>query len=469
MLGLIFQALAIPAPAMAQSVQVDCAEGSLYSDQNGTTWKRVNGQWVHWSGTWKQFPADASCAPQSASVPAAPASSTAATTASKEYVSETYSDGTIVSASTSINKTWKYKNTGSSAWSGYSVVMTENPGQFGGGGVWAAPVVQPGQVAELTVSLTTPSENGVKIAYFELRDNGGKPVGNKFWVKLLVVGGTNPIPQIPRSYPSGSQPALQFAGNCQTSVTTSSWTLCVNGVPVVVTPQPGGWGTIPGGAEYAPLTVCSGLGVCKITTQNRLARPAAGLPAASEIIDTQNGWTKYSYSLAIAATAGMMVENVTIYSGATGYLVTAPTKLGYLTVLRYVSVFSFSAQGVMYLEWAFVPNTPYESVPAVAAPAASVAAALATLPLESRKIDLGGGYSLLVTSEPGGCWTLEISPDPLGKKYRFCRDYPGSDGLNELTYAVGLLAADLATKPGLGSLYQGVVAVWEGLKKIVIR
>src|SRR5574340_860590 len=108
----------------------------------------------------------------------------------------TIPDGTKVAAGSSFTKTWKFKNTGTCPWQGYSL-------NFSNGDRMGAPDSAPvqgtaaGEFVNISVNLVAPSQDGSYTGFFELQDQSGEvvPIGleNTFWVKIVVgAGGVDP-------------------------------------------------------------------------------------------------------------------------------------------------------------------------------------------------------------------------------------------------------------------------------------
>lgn len=104
----------------------------------------------------------------------------------------TIPDGTKVEAGKSFTKTWKFKNTGTCPWSGYTLVF------FSGDRMSApdsAPVPQTlsGKEVDVSVDLVAPTRDGAYTGNFELRDEQGNVVligmEKIFWVKIVVGAG----------------------------------------------------------------------------------------------------------------------------------------------------------------------------------------------------------------------------------------------------------------------------------------
>jgi uncharacterized protein YkwD len=100
-----------------------------------------------------------------------------------------YPDNTRLTAGENFTKTWKFKNSGTCKWTNYTVAFISGDKMDAPDSV-AVPETEAGAEAEVSVSLTAPSEDGAYTGNFELRDANGKviPLGieKSFWVKILV-------------------------------------------------------------------------------------------------------------------------------------------------------------------------------------------------------------------------------------------------------------------------------------------
>ncbi len=132
----------------------------------------------------------------------------------------TIPDGTKVEAGASFVKTWKFKNTGTCPWTGYTLAFASGDRM---GAPDSAPVPQTlsGKEVNVSVDLVAPSQDGDYTGNFELRDEKGKVVliglEKTFWVKIKVgAGGIGSTPI------SGSTPAT--GGSTPVSATSTGTT-----------------------------------------------------------------------------------------------------------------------------------------------------------------------------------------------------------------------------------------------------
>ena len=104
----------------------------------------------------------------------------------------TYPDGTVVAAGQGFTKTWRFKNTGSCAWTtGYQLVFASGT-KMGGPDAINFPVgVKIGETVDLSVGLIAPTEPGNYTGYWQFESASGVKFGSgpnsqPFWVKITV-------------------------------------------------------------------------------------------------------------------------------------------------------------------------------------------------------------------------------------------------------------------------------------------
>jgi hypothetical protein len=113
------------------------------------------------------------------------------------FVSDvTYPDFTHVAPNQTFVKTWRLRNIGSCSWnSNYLLIFDHGDGLGVTSGYTqqlTSNVVNPGQMVDLTVNLTSAAASGTYTGYWRLRDPGGvlfgiTPGGGTFLVKVIVV------------------------------------------------------------------------------------------------------------------------------------------------------------------------------------------------------------------------------------------------------------------------------------------
>ena len=107
-----------------------------------------------------------------------------------QFVSETYTDGSVVSPGAVFIKTWTYKNLGPCTWNqDYKLIY----GYAGDGTNWNTTpatyfpsLVVPGDKVDLSVTLTAPSTPGNYIAFFRLQNDNGFNFGDPPYLSITV-------------------------------------------------------------------------------------------------------------------------------------------------------------------------------------------------------------------------------------------------------------------------------------------
>ena len=136
----------------------------------------------------------------------------------------TIPDGTNVPGGATFTKTWQFKNTGTCAWSDYSIAFVSGD-RMQAPESSPVPATGPGDSVNFSVELVAPSGDGSYTGYFELRDaaGGALPIGieKTFWVKITV-GTVIPPSPAPLGTPSGGTPVSKPKGPASCSYRTSS-------------------------------------------------------------------------------------------------------------------------------------------------------------------------------------------------------------------------------------------------------
>jgi hypothetical protein len=98
----------------------------------------------------------------------------------------TVPDGQHFLAGQPIVKTWQVRNDGSCAWSrGYSVRLVDGVA-MGAIDRQALPEAIPGDVVELTIQFTAPSQPGTYRSAWKAHDQVGQPFGVQVYVEVIV-------------------------------------------------------------------------------------------------------------------------------------------------------------------------------------------------------------------------------------------------------------------------------------------
>ncbi len=109
-------------------------------------------------------------------------------------------DGTVLAAGTTFTKTWRLKNIGTCTWgNGYRLVFSSGA-QMGGPAEVNLPYsVAPGQMVDVSVTLTAPSIPGTHRGYWMLKNASGILFGlgwnadKPFWVEIVVPSEQNVV------------------------------------------------------------------------------------------------------------------------------------------------------------------------------------------------------------------------------------------------------------------------------------
>lgn len=131
----------------------------------------------------------------------------------------TIPDGTQVTGAKPFTKTWKFKNTGTCPWQGYTVAFVSGD-RMGAPDSSPVPQTLGGAFVDVSVDLTAPAADGAYTGFFELEDADGKvvPIGleKTFWVKVRVGAGGIVSTPLPGGSPSPTQ-KTGGGGDCQSS------------------------------------------------------------------------------------------------------------------------------------------------------------------------------------------------------------------------------------------------------------
>lgn len=111
-----------------------------------------------------------------------------------QFISDvTIPDNTEMDAGEAFTKTWRLKNNGSCAWeAGTQLVFVTGNGMNGPASKDIGQVVQPGQIADISIALNAPDDEGTYTGYYQLRSPNGVRFGLgasadvSFWVKIEV-------------------------------------------------------------------------------------------------------------------------------------------------------------------------------------------------------------------------------------------------------------------------------------------
>ncbi len=128
----------------------------------------------------------------------------------------TYPDNTVVPSSEKFTKTWKLQNTGTCAWTGYTIAFVSGD-RMDSPDSAPIPETAPKSPVDVSIDLVAPSTDGAYLGNYELHNTVGEvvPIGNEkiFWVKIVVGTGT--------ASSSPGTPIVAQVGNTSCSYTTN--------------------------------------------------------------------------------------------------------------------------------------------------------------------------------------------------------------------------------------------------------
>ena len=117
-----------------------------------------------------------------------------------------YPDNTSVPRGSKFTKTWRFKNSGTCPWIGYTIAFLAGD-RMDAPDSSPVPQTAADANADVSVELLAPTLDGAYTGYFELRNDAGEviPIGteNSFWVKIVIgnvaIPSTTPIISTPSS------------------------------------------------------------------------------------------------------------------------------------------------------------------------------------------------------------------------------------------------------------------------------
>ena len=128
----------------------------------------------------------------------------------------TYPDNTVVPGGEKFTKTWKLQNTGTCAWTGYSIAFVSGD-RMDSPDSAPVPETESRSTVDVSIDLVAPSADGAYTGNYELRNAAGEVVligvEKSFWVKIIVGTGTT-------SSSSGT-PMVAQVGSTSCSYTTN--------------------------------------------------------------------------------------------------------------------------------------------------------------------------------------------------------------------------------------------------------
>ena len=115
---------------------------------------------------------------------------------SATFVSDvTIEDGTVMNPGQSFTKTWRFRNTGSTGWSSYSMVFVGGD-QMGAPASVPVPTTAPGAIVDISVPMIATTEPGPHTGNWLIRTAGGRALGGSDVFVLIMVKGTRTLAEL---------------------------------------------------------------------------------------------------------------------------------------------------------------------------------------------------------------------------------------------------------------------------------
>ena len=124
----------------------------------------------------------------------------------------TIPDNTYIAPGATFKKTWRFENTGTCPWNGYTIAFASGD-RMGAPDSVPVPATAPKATVDVSVALTAPTAYNAYAGYFVLNDQSGNavPIGiyKNFWVKIIVSGVQLTPAESLEITPSNSTPVSQ--------------------------------------------------------------------------------------------------------------------------------------------------------------------------------------------------------------------------------------------------------------------
>jgi uncharacterized protein YkwD len=135
----------------------------------------------------------------------------------------TIPDNTYVAPGANFTKVWRFENTGTCTWTGYTIAFASGD-RMGAPDSVSVPTTAPQKTVDISLTLTAPTAYNAYAGYFVLNDQNGKPVPigiyNNFWVKIIIGNVPSVTPYVAPS--SNSTPVSQAIHSVSCKYTSSS-------------------------------------------------------------------------------------------------------------------------------------------------------------------------------------------------------------------------------------------------------
>jgi len=119
----------------------------------------------------------------------------------------TIPDDTRLTAGETFTKTWRFKNSGTCHWKGYTISFLTGD-RMGAPDSAPIPETLAGSTVDVSLELTAPTADGSYSGYFTLKDAEGESINvgteKTFWLKIIVGNPTTPATAAPRGTSTGT-------------------------------------------------------------------------------------------------------------------------------------------------------------------------------------------------------------------------------------------------------------------------
>lgn len=263
----------------------------------------------------------------------------------------TIPDDTRVTAGEIFTKTWRFKNTGTCHWSGYTINFLAGD-RMGAPDSAPVPDTVAGSSVDVSLDLTAPTADGSYSAYFTLKTADGESINvgteKTFWVKIIVGNPTT----APASPATKTPPSGGTSGNTSSAVANCNFS---------------------GNTDYAS----------QIESLINAERQKNGLPAL-----TVN-------SLLVTAAQGhsadMACNSILSHSGSDGsYVNTRIAAVGYSASYSEEIIYAGGAPQTAF-DWWMSDKLHRDAI------------------LSAKSTEMGAGYAYLSSSAYGGYFTVDFA------------------------------------------------------------
>jgi hypothetical protein len=123
----------------------------------------------------------------------------------------TIPDDTELESNEVFTKTWRMRNTGDCAWEPGTLWAFDSGDQMDGPESVKAPILEPGDTADISVGLVAPDEPGTYTGYWRLRRPNAEDFGTRGYVRIIVSSDAGtPIPSATPTGEAGTAPTILF-------------------------------------------------------------------------------------------------------------------------------------------------------------------------------------------------------------------------------------------------------------------